>query len=107
MRGFRFLRGKADAPPQETRKGEREDELEIYSGVRTEAAAFDGRILFAAKLMGLHGNRAEWRACRVGNDRVVFRLAADLDASAALDGLAMDFIIKIRPMLCAGGRRPL
>lgn len=49
---------KAGAPPQDTKKTE-EDELEIYSGMRVEVTAFDGRILFVAKLMGPHGNQAE------------------------------------------------
>lgn len=45
------------------RKAERveaeEDDLEIYSGMRVEVTAFDGRILFVAKLIGPRGDRAE------------------------------------------------
>ena len=33
--------------------------MEIYSGMRVEVTAFDGRMLFVAKLMGPHGNQAE------------------------------------------------
>lgn len=50
---------KADAPPQESERDAGGDELEIYSGMRVEVTAFDGRILFVAKLMGLRGNQAE------------------------------------------------
>ena len=48
---------KTDTPPPEIENDE--DELEIYSGMRVEVTAFDGRMLFVAKLMGLHGNQAE------------------------------------------------
>lgn len=48
---------KTDIPPPEIEN--EEDELEIYSGMRVEVTAFDGRMLFVAKLMGLHGNQAE------------------------------------------------
>lgn len=37
----------------------KEAELEIYSGMRVEVTALDGRILFVAKLLGLNGNHAE------------------------------------------------
>ena len=50
---------KADAPPQEIKQENDGDELEIYSGMRVEVTAFDGRMLFVAKLMGLHGDQAE------------------------------------------------
>ena len=50
---------KADASPQESQQETAEDELEIYSGMRVEVTAFDGRMLFVAKLMGPHGNQAE------------------------------------------------
>ena len=48
---------KPDAPPPEIEH--EEDELGIYSGMRVEVTAFDGRMLFVAKLMGLNGNQAE------------------------------------------------
>lgn len=35
------------------------DDLEVYSGMRVEVTAYDGRILFVAKLMGLRGTQAE------------------------------------------------
>lgn len=50
---------KADAPSQENKPENDGDELEIYSGMRVEVTAFDGRMLFIAKLMGLHGSQAE------------------------------------------------
>lgn len=50
---------KADASPQESQQETAEDELEIYSGMRVEVTAYDGRMLFVAKLMGLHRNQAE------------------------------------------------
>lgn len=59
MKLFSLFGKKTDAPPQ---KIEREDdgaELGIYSGMRVEVTAMDGRILFVAKLLGLHGNQAE------------------------------------------------
>lgn len=59
MRLFNLLGRKTEIPPQETEKEDEEDALEIYSGMRVEVTALDGRILFVAKLMGLHGNRAE------------------------------------------------
>ena len=50
---------KTGAPPQETEKGNDGEGLEIYSGMRVEVAAYDGRMLFVAKLMGPHGDKAE------------------------------------------------
>ncbi len=57
MRLFNLFGRKTDAPPQKAEHDE--DELEIYSGMRVEVTAFDGRMLFVAKLMGLHGDQAE------------------------------------------------
>ena len=37
----------------------KEDELEIYSGMRVEVTTHDGRLLFVAKLIGPHHGRAE------------------------------------------------
>ena len=45
-------------PPVPAKPGPTE-ELEIYSGMRVEVTAFDGRLLFVAKLQGLRGNMAE------------------------------------------------
>ena len=42
---------------KETPSGE--DEFELYSGMRVEVTAFDGRMLFVAKLMGVRGSKAE------------------------------------------------
>lgn len=57
MKLFNLFGRKTDAPPQEAENNE--DELEIYSGMRVETTAVDGRMLFVAKLMGLHGSQAE------------------------------------------------
>lgn len=57
MKLFNLFGKKTDAPPQESEHDG--DELEIYSGMRVEVTAMDGRMLFVAKLMGLHGNQAE------------------------------------------------
>ena len=34
-------------------------EIDVYSGMRVEVTALDGRLLFVAKLLGLQGNKAE------------------------------------------------
>ena len=44
-------------PPQESK--EAAAELDIYSGMRVEVTTDTGQILFVAKLLGLHGNKAE------------------------------------------------
>lgn len=59
MKLFNLFGRKTAEPPQEAKKGDEEEELQIYSGMRVEVTAFDGRLLFVAKLMGLHGNQAE------------------------------------------------
>lgn len=51
---FKF-RKKAEPP----RPAPQPEEMEIYSGMRVEVTACDGRMLFVAKLMGLHGDQAE------------------------------------------------
>lgn len=53
--GFFGFRKKAEPPKPAPRR----EELEIYSGMRVEVTAHDGRMLFAAKLLGLHGDQAE------------------------------------------------
>lgn len=58
MKLFHLFDRKTEGPPQEAEK-EDEEELEIYSGMRVEVTAFDGRLLFVAKLVGPHGNQAE------------------------------------------------
>ena len=59
MKLFGLFGKKTDAQPQKSEKEYDEDELEIYSGMRVEVTNLDGRFLFVAKLMGLHGNQAE------------------------------------------------
>lgn len=59
MKLFNLFGRKADEPSQEAEKEPDEDELEMYSGMRVEVTAFDGRILFVAKLIGPRGDRAE------------------------------------------------
>lgn len=55
MKLFDLFGRKAESPETEAE----EDDLEIYSGMRVEVTAVDGRILFVAKLIGPHGDRAE------------------------------------------------
>lgn len=52
-----FGKREADRPPQEPLKPE--EDLTPYAGMRVEVTAFDGRLLFVAKLLGLHGKQAE------------------------------------------------
>lgn len=59
MKLFNLFGKKADVSSQKMEEANDEEDLEIYSGMRVEVTAFDGRILFVAKLMGLHGNQAE------------------------------------------------
>lgn len=59
MKLFKLFGKKPDAQPQKPEKEHDAEELEIYSGMRVEVTAMDGRMLFVAKLMGLHGNQAE------------------------------------------------
>ena len=53
-----FFKKHEKEPPVPAKPGPTE-ELEIYSGMRVEVTAFDGRLLFVAKLQGLRGNMAE------------------------------------------------
>ena len=57
MKLFKLFEKKPDTQPRKIEDDE--DELEIYSGMRVEVTAMDGRMLFVAKLMGLHGSQAE------------------------------------------------
>lgn len=59
MKLFKLFGKKTGARPQEVEKESDEDAQEIYPGMRVEVTAMDGRMLFVAKLMGLHGNQAE------------------------------------------------
>lgn len=58
MKLFNFFARKTVSPPNKAEK-DGNDELRAYSGMRVEVTTFDGRILFVAKLMDLHGNQAE------------------------------------------------
>lgn len=44
-------------PPQ--KRGDADDQLDVYSGMRVEVTTDAGEILFVAKLLGLHGDKAE------------------------------------------------
>lgn len=57
MNIFQRFRRRASEQPEEP-KNEWED-LDIFSGMRVEVTASDGRMLFVAKLLGLHENQAE------------------------------------------------
>ena len=52
-----FGKKAAEQPPVE--KAEAAEELAVYSGMRVEVTALDGRMLFVAKLLGIHENQAE------------------------------------------------
>lgn len=52
-----FGKKTAEQPPVE--KAEAAEELAVYSGMRVEVTALDGRMLFVAKLLGIHENQAE------------------------------------------------
>ena len=55
-----FFRKRAkERPPQEDKDTNGTEELDIYSGMRVEVTTAAGQILFVAKLMGLHGDKAE------------------------------------------------
>lgn len=62
MNLFNLFGKKADAPPPKAEQTGEAEELDIYSGMRVEVTDLDGRMLFVAKLMGLHGNQAELHA---------------------------------------------
>ncbi len=48
-----------EQPPQEKERAEDTEELDIYSGMRVEVTTQEGRLLFVAKLLGLHADKAE------------------------------------------------
>lgn len=56
---FSWFGRKAEVPPEKIEEADDGSALELYSGMRVEVTAMDGRILFVAKLLGLHGNQAE------------------------------------------------
>ena len=60
MKLFHLFGKKTEEPePQDGKKPNDGEELEIYSGMRVEVTDSDGRMLFVAKLLGLRGDRAE------------------------------------------------
>ena len=64
-----FSRRAKAQPPQETK--EEEDALDIYSGMRVEVTTDSGQLLFVAKLLGLHGDKAElhlYSVSEIGED---------------------------------------
>ena len=54
-----FRKRAKERPPQEDKDTNGTEELDIYSGMRVEVTTAAGQILFVAKLMGLHGKKAE------------------------------------------------
>ena len=59
MRLFDLFWKKTDVLPEGVEEETDGEDLELYSGMRVEVTSFQGRMLFVAKLMGLHGDRAE------------------------------------------------
>ena len=54
-----------EQPPQKNDRAGEAEELDIYSGIRVEVTTPEGRLLFVAKLLGLHGDKEIGRAsCR-------------------------------------------
>lgn len=57
---FDLFKKRATAqPPQERKEADTAEELGVYSGMRVEVTTDEGHLLFVAKLLGLHGNKAE------------------------------------------------
>lgn len=54
-----FRKRAKERPPQEDKDTNGTEELDIYSGMRVEVTTAAGQILFVAKLMDLHGDKAE------------------------------------------------
>lgn len=59
MKLFGLFGKREKEPPQEAPAAHDADAIEIYSGMRVEVTTFDGRLLFVAKLLGLHEDKAE------------------------------------------------
>ena len=60
MKLFDIWRKRAEeTPAQKNEKAAEEESLDFYSGMRVEVTTDAGQILFVAKLMGLHGKKAE------------------------------------------------
>lgn len=54
-----FNKRTSGRPPQEDKQAHKTEELDVYSGMRVEVTTDAGQVLFVAKLLGLHGNKAE------------------------------------------------
>lgn len=66
-----FRKRAKERPPQEDKDTNGTEELDIYSGMRVEVTTDAGQILFVAKLMGLHGKKAElhqYSECEIVKD---------------------------------------
>lgn len=60
MNLFGFLGKKTkEQPSHQVEKEDDMERLEIYSGIRVEVTTKEGEMLFVAKLLGLHGDKAE------------------------------------------------
>ena len=57
--GFFNLFGKKTKEPQPQESASAGEELEAYSGMRVEVTTFEGQLLFVAKLLGLHEDKAQ------------------------------------------------
>ena len=54
-----FNKKTKERPSPKTNEANTADKFEIYSGMRVEVTTDTGQILFVAKLMELHGKKAE------------------------------------------------
>lgn len=54
-----FRKRAKERPPQEDKDTNGTEKLDVYSGMRVEVTTAAGQILFVAKLMDLHGDKAE------------------------------------------------
>ena len=72
MKLFDIWRKRAEeTPAQKNEKAAEEESLDFYSGMRVEVTTDAGQILFVAKLMGLHGKKAElhqYSECEIVKD---------------------------------------
>ena len=60
-----------EVPSHEESRANAEESLDIYSGMRVEVTTDAGQILFVAKLLGLHGKKAElhqYSECEIVKD---------------------------------------
>ena len=72
-------------PPQ--KRGDADEQLDVYSGMRVEVTTDAGEILFVAKLLGLHGDKAELHQY---SESEIAQLETNLEATATtFSGLGM------------------